>query len=111
MPSLWESTDRKRQCTDVPEMRNQTVRNRTKTVNRKRGSRNGISARVAHDMASRLKNVRALWFTVQNDPRYSIEDVAAEFYFAVGELLEGKGLSAITLRSIDRLRVLAHAEE
>jgi hypothetical protein len=80
-------------------------------VSRKRGSRNGVSSRVAQDAAGRLARVRALWFAVQNDPKATVENVSAEFYFAVGELLEGKSIEAITLRMIDRERVRTHAEE
>jgi hypothetical protein len=80
-------------------------------VSRKRGSRSGISTRVAQDMAARLARVRALWFAVQNDPKNTVEGVSTEFYFAVGELLEGRAIKAITLRTIDRERVLAHVEE
>lgn len=80
-------------------------------MSRKRGSRNGVSSRVAQDAAGRLARVRALWFAVHNDPRAAVESVSTEFYFAVGELLEGKSLESITLRTIDRERVIAHAEE
>lgn len=111
MPVLRQPSDPRRERADLPELRDRAVRGATKTVSRKRGSRNGISARVAHDMAARLSRVRALWFAVQNDPRQSVEDAAPEFYFAVGELLEGRPLKQLTLRVIDRARVLAHAEE
>src|SRR5882672_4973368 len=111
MPVLRERTTVQYQRPDVPAMRDKALRGGSQAVNRKRGSRSGISARVAHDMAARLRSVRALWFAVQNDPRGSVEDVASEFYFAVGELLEGRTLKAVTLRLIDRERVLAHAEE
>ena len=80
-------------------------------MSRKRNSRNGVSSRVAQDAAGRLARVRALWSAVQNDPKTTVENVSAEFYFAVGELLEGKSLESITLRAIDRERVIAHAEE
>lgn len=111
MPVLRESPDPGRQRAALPAVRNQAVRGAAKAVNRKRGSRNGISTRVAQDMAARLHRIRALWFAVQNDPSKSVEDVAAEFYFATGELLEGRSIRQLSLRNIDRARVTAHAEE
>jgi hypothetical protein len=80
-------------------------------MSRRRGSRSGVSVRVANDVAGRLRDIRALWFAVQNDPNKSVTDVAAEFYFAVGEVLEGRTLLSLTLRNIDRERVIAHAKE
>lgn len=90
-------------------MRNQAVR--VKGVSRRRGSRSGVSVRVANDMAGRLRDIRAVWFAVQNDPTKTVADVAAEFYYAVGEILEGRTLRSLTLRNIDLERVIAHAEE
>lgn len=78
---------------------------------RKRGGRSGVATRVAGDVASRLRDVRALWFAVQNDPNRSVADLAAEFYFAVGEILEGRDIHHVTLRLIDRERAAQHAEE
>ncbi len=80
-------------------------------MSRRRGSRSGVSARVANDVAGRLRDIRALWHAVHNDPHKSVEDLAAEFYFAVGDVLEGRTLRALTLHKIDRERVRAHAEE
>jgi len=80
-------------------------------VNRRRGGRNGVSTRVATDLAGRLRDIRALWLAVHNHPARSIEDQAAEFYVAVGGIFEGKTLAALPLQKIDRARVLAHAEE
>lgn len=111
MPVLRQQADAGDQRTSVPAVRDQAVRGKARAVSRKRGSRSGISGRVVQDMAGRLARVRALWFAVQNDPRAAVEDVSTEFYFAVGELLEGKSIEAITLRTIDRARVRAHAEE
>lgn len=111
MPVLRDSLDPGRQRADLPAVRDQAVRGAPKTVSRKRNSRSGVSARVSHDMAARLGRVRALWFAVQNDPKRSVEDAAPEFYFAVGELLEGRSLKQLTLRVIDRERVIAHTEE
>jgi len=98
-----------RQRTDVSSVRDRSVR--AKGMSRRRGGRSGVSVRVANDVAGRLRDIRALWFAVQNDPNKSVTDVAAEFYFAVGEVLEGRTLLSLTLRNIDRERVIAHAKE
>lgn len=111
MPVLRQPPGEKRERSEVPPVRDQALRGAAQAVSRKRGARSGVSARVVQDMASRFKNARALWFAVNNDPNQSINDLAAEFYFAFGELIEGKSLRALTLRKIDRERVLAHAEE
>lgn len=78
---------------------------------RKASGRNGVSTRVANNVAGRLRNVRALWLAVQNDPLSSVADVATEFYYAIGEVLEGRELSALSLRLIDRKRMMLHIEE
>lgn len=80
-------------------------------MSRRRGGRSGVSVRVANDVAGRLRDIRAVWFAVQNDPNKTVADVAAEFYYAVGEILEGRTLRSLSLRNIDRARVIAHAEE
>ena len=80
-------------------------------MSRRRGGRNGVSVRVANDVAGRLHDIRALWLAIQNDPSRSVTDLAPEFYFIVGELLEGKTLPSVTLRHIDRVRVDAHAKD
>jgi hypothetical protein len=64
-----------------------------------------------HDDAARQRAVRALWLGVQNDPDSPIHDVAVEFYFAVGKLIEGHSLEAIEFRRIDRQRVLKQHQE
>lgn len=109
MPVLRQQADDKRQRPNVSPMRNAAVR--TKGMSRKRGSRSGVSARVANDVAVRMRNIQALWFAVHNDPRKTVNELSAEFYYAVGEVLEGRSLASLTLRNIDRERVLAHAEE
>ena len=109
MPVLRSAVAEKRQRSNLPPVRNQTVR--AKGMSRKRGARSGVSNRVANDVAGRLRDIRAVWFAVQNDPNKTIADVAAEFYYAVGEILEGRTLRSLSLRNIDRERVLAHAEE
>ena len=78
---------------------------------RRRGGRSGISSRVASDVAGRIRDIRALWLAIQNDPKHSVADVAAEFYYAVGEVLEGRTIRSLNLRKIDRVRVAEHAEE
>ncbi len=107
----------------VPTMRNQTVR--AKGMSRRRGSRSGVSVRVANDVASRLRDIRAVWNAVHNDPHKVIacpcnnkecvakhqQYLADEFYFIIGDLLEGRPLKSLEFHKIDRARVLAHAEE
>lgn len=78
---------------------------------RRRGGRNGVSSRVASDVAGRLRDIRALWFATHNDPKHSVTDLAPEFYYAVGEILDGRTLRSVNLRKIDRNRVAEHAEE
>ncbi len=67
--------------------------------------------RTNDDVADRQHAVRSLWLAVQNDPYRPIHDVAVEFYFAVGRLLEGVDIEAIAFRRIDRQRVLAQHQE
>lgn len=67
--------------------------------------------RVANDVTGKLHDIKALWFAVMNDPNKTVAELSAEFYFAVGEVLEGRTLRSLTLRNIDRERVIAHAEE
>jgi hypothetical protein len=86
-------------------MRNKSIRKAvTKTA------RSGVSSRVANEMVARLAVIRALWFAVHNDPGKSIDDLAREFYFAVGEALEGRPLTAIALININRARANAHTD-
>lgn len=58
-----------------------------------------------------MRDVRALWLAVHNDPKRSVADLSSEFYFAVGEIMEGRSLHDLPLRNIDRARVVAHAED
>lgn len=76
-----------------------------------RGNRNGLSTKVSGEVIRRLAYVRALWLTIHNTPNLTVEDVAMEFFYAVGELLEGKTLAQIEFRKIDRKRVLQHLKE
>jgi hypothetical protein len=91
-------------------------------MNRKKGSRSGVSARVANDVAARLRDIRAVWSAVHNDPHKGVQcpcnkpDCATkylsdEFFFIIGDLLEGRPLKSLDFHKIDRARVLAHAEE
>jgi hypothetical protein len=73
--------------------------------------RSGLATKVTGDVIRRHGGVRALWLAVQNDPELSVHDAAVEFYYAVGELLEGKTLEEIELRKIDRRRVVQHIKE
>lgn len=109
MSILRQRAVAKHERPNVPEVRDATVR--ATGMSRRRGSRSGVSVRVANDVAGRLRDIRALWCAVQTDPTKTVADVAAEFYYAVGEILEGRTLRSLTLRNIDRERVLAHVEE
>lgn len=80
-------------------------------MSRRKGGRSGVATRVANDIAGRLHDIRALWLAVHNDPNASVESLAAEFYFAVGDIFEGRTLKSLTLQKIDRERAIAHAEE
>lgn len=74
------------------------------------GPRKGPSARVANvtgEVARRLVYVRALYLAVYNDPDVTLQEVAVEFYGAVGEVLEGKSLKQIEFNKIRRDKVLA----
>ena len=74
-------------------------------------ARTGLASKVTGDVIRRHGAIRALWLAVQNDPERTVQDAAAEFYYAVGELLEGKPLDKIELRKIDRRRVVQHIKE
>lgn len=58
-----------------------------------------------------MRLVRALWFAVNNDPGHMVAELSAEFYFAVGQVIEGRGLDALELHQINRERVAQHAKE
>jgi hypothetical protein len=120
MPVVRQSIAEKRQRTDVSAVRNAPIR--AKGMSRKRGSRSGVSDRVANDVAARLRAIRAVWNAVYNDPHKAVscpcnrDECAAkylsdEFYFIIGDLLEGRSLRSLEFHKIDRERVLAHAEE
>lgn len=72
---------------------------------------NGASQRVTGEVVGRLRDIRALWFAVMNDPKHSVSDLSAEFYFKVGELIEGKPLAGLTYHQISKERVLEHAKD
>lgn len=76
-----------------------------------RGSRSGLALKVTGDVIRRLVGVRALWFAVHNDPERSVQDLAVEFFFAVGQLLEGVPLEQVQMNKISRERVLQHVKE
>jgi hypothetical protein len=120
MPILRQSPADKRQRPNMPTMRDKAVR--AQGMSRKRGSRSGVSSRVANDVAGRLRDIRAIWNAVHNDPHKGIacpcnkpecavQYLADEFYFVIGDLLEGRSLKSIEFHKISRERVLAHAEE
>lgn len=98
----------------LSEVRDEAVRTRARGMSRRKGSRGAVSARVArvaNDVAGRLRDIRVLWYAVHNNPHLSVEEQAAEYYFAVGEILGGRPLKSLTFQKIDRERVIAHAEE
>ena len=70
-----------------------------------------IVRKISNDIARKMASVRALWLAVQNEPDRSVQDMAAEFYFAVGKLLEGMQLEEIELHTIDPKRVFPHIKE
>lgn len=78
---------------------------------RKGGSRSGLSLKVTGDIVRRLASVRALWLAVYNDPDQSVQDLAVEFFHAVGQLLEGRPLEQMVFKKIDKDHVLEHVQE
>jgi hypothetical protein len=66
---------------------------------------------MSNDNIRKLAVVRALWLAVQNEPDKSVKDMSVEFYYAVGEVLEGKTLDDLELRRIDPKRVLPFIKE
>lgn len=70
----------------------------------------GISQKVIAEVVRRNHDIRALWLAVLNDPR-PVADLSTEFYFKVGELMEGKPLASLTYSAISRDRVLKLAED
>lgn len=78
---------------------------------KKRANASGVSQKVSGEITARLKDIRALWFAIHNDPNHSVADLAPEFYYKVGELLEGKSLRQLVYHSIDKGRVLEHVED
>jgi len=73
--------------------------------------RTGVSDKVTGDVVRRFVDVRALWLAVHNDPNLTVEEVGVEFYYAIGELLEGKSIEGVAMYKIDRARVLRHVRE
>jgi len=114
MSELWAVTRDFLERSEMSSVRNRAVRGREtkEAVNTKvRKGASGASQRVTGEMVSRLRAIRALWFAVLNDPRHGIEDLSVEFYYKVGELMEGKTLDGLTYHVISRDRVLSHAKE
>jgi hypothetical protein len=73
--------------------------------------RSGLASKVTGDVIRRFVGVKALWFAVNNDPEHSLQDLAVEFYSAVGQLLEGISVEQVELHKISRERVLRHIKE
>jgi hypothetical protein len=80
-------------------------------VSRKAGGRSGAAARVAVDLALRLRSIEALYFAVTNEPNWSYDDVGAEFIGLIGDLMMGTPLHKLKFTRISRERALAHARE
>jgi hypothetical protein len=80
-------------------------------MSRRRGARSGVALRVATDIASRYRDIKAAWLAVHNDPTRSVDSLAAEFFFMVGDIMEGRPLRTLKFTNINRDRALAHAEE
>ena len=66
---------------------------------------------ISNDLVRMVASVRALWFAVLNEPDKSVQDMSAEFFDAVGKLLEGWQLSEIELHTIDPKRVFPHIKD
>ena len=52
-------------------------------------------------LREKLQAIRALWLTAHNDTG-ELEPVATEFFFAIGELLEGAPPDTLKLKHITR---------
>lgn len=70
-----------------------------------------IVRNLSDDTLRKLATIRALWFAVQNEPDKSVQDLASEFYFAVGGVLEGKALDELELVQIDPKRAVPFMKE
>lgn len=66
-----------------------------------------VAARFQRKLASvqhlvyKLKAIRSLFVTAHNSP-YEVQKVAVEFYYAVGDLLEGRKVEELELPNISR---------
>lgn len=78
---------------------------------RPRKGPSGASQRVTGEVIGRLKAIRALYFAVMNDPNHSVDDLSAEFYSKVGDVLSGMPLADLTYYRISKTRVLEHTED
>ena len=67
--------------------------------------------KVTTDVVRRLKNIRDLWLAVHNDPDHTVQQTAHEFFWLVGDLLEGRQLEQLDFQTVSRKRVLAQAKE
>lgn len=52
-------------------------------------------------LLEKLKAIRALWITAHNQTS-ELEPIATEFFFAIGDLLEGESPENVNLRLIDK---------
>jgi hypothetical protein len=85
----------------MPKVRNEAIRETMSQRNLK----------VTADVVRRLKNIRDLWLAVHNDPNYTVQESAHEFFWLVGDILEGKQLEQLEYRYVSKKRVLAQAKE
>jgi len=61
-------------------------------------------------LIEKLKDIRALHIGGYNSP-VAIEKVSTEFFYAVGDVLEGVALEALELKHIDKAEVLREKED
>ena len=64
----------------------------------KKTSKAGI---VTHDILNRYSLIRAVYRAYYTSLDVPAQDVATEFFFVVGDILEGKPLGATRLRYLD----------
>jgi len=63
------------------------------------------------DLNRRLKSIRDLWLAVHNDHNRTIGDQSVEFYYKIGELLEGKDIEKLVFKTIDGARVARQTKD
>jgi len=63
------------------------------------------------DVVRRLKNIRDIWLAINNDPNQTVESCATEFFYTVGDLLEGKYVEQLYFHKINKDRVMRQIKE